>query len=79
VVSPRWRGRGIGRRLMDHAFALGIQRHCPTATLWVGKGNQKALAWYKQLGFEVVGSWGRWFRMRRALRAREPVKSVQDE
>jgi ribosomal protein S18 acetylase RimI-like enzyme len=79
VVSPRWRGRGIGRRLMERALALGEKRHCPTATLWVGVGNRKAREWYEKLGFEVVGSWGRWLRMRRPLPAREPVKSAHDD
>ncbi len=79
VVSPRHRQRGIGRRLMDHALALGEKRGCPTATLWVGVGNERARRWYEKLGFEVVGSWGRWLRMRKALRSQEPVKSGHDE
>lgn len=79
VVSPKWRGKGVGRRLMEHALSLGARRGCPTATLWVGKKNSRALAWYRKLGFEAVGSWGRWIRMRKTLRAHEPVKSTRDE
>lgn len=78
VVSPRFRNRGIGRRLMEHALALGERRGCPTATLWVGKGNSHALAWYRKLGFEEVGSWGRWIRMLKPLRTSQPVQSGHD-
>jgi len=73
VVSPQHRHKGVGRRLMDRALALGERRGCPTATLWVGRRNSRALAWYKKLGFEVVGSWGRWLRMRKPLGSHEPV------
>jgi ribosomal protein S18 acetylase RimI-like enzyme len=79
VVSPKWQRRGIGRRLMETALALGERRGCPTASLWVGVGNERARKWYEKFGFEVVGSWGRWLRMRKALRSHEPVKSGHDE
>lgn len=79
VVDPRFRRRGIGRRLMDHALALGEKRGCPTATLWVGKRNSRAREWYERLGFEAVGSWGRWVRMLKPLPVQEPVRSGRDE
>lgn len=70
AVLPEWQGMGIGRRLMEKALELGRRHGCPTATLWVGRGNERALSWYRKMGFEPVGSWGRWIRMRRPLTVR---------
>ena len=50
-----FRGRGIGRRLMqqtiDAAFAFGLTR----VELTVREGNANAIALYKSLGFETEG------------------------
>ena len=50
-----FRGRGIGRRLMqqtiDRAFAFGLTR----VELTVREGNANAIALYKSLGFETEG------------------------
>jgi RimJ/RimL family protein N-acetyltransferase len=54
-LLPKFRGRGIGRRLMqptiDAAFAFGLTR----IELTVREGNVNAIALYKSLGFEVEG------------------------
>jgi RimJ/RimL family protein N-acetyltransferase len=54
-LLPEYRGRGIGRALMQHtiaaAFAFGITR----VELTVRKGNVNAIALYKHLGFAVEG------------------------
>jgi ribosomal protein S18 acetylase RimI-like enzyme len=54
-LLPDFRGRGIGRRLMqqtiDAAFAFGLTR----IELTVREGNVNAIALYKSLGFETEG------------------------
>ena len=54
-LLPDFRGRGIGRRLMqqtiDAAFAFGLTR----VELTVREGNANAIALYKSLGFETEG------------------------
>ncbi|HAF71270.1 TPA: N-acetyltransferase [Candidatus Acetothermia bacterium] len=67
VVAPEFRGRGIGRALMEEAFRLGRARGREVASLWVGEGNVQARAWYRKLGFKEEGRWGEWIRMCRPL------------
>jgi len=54
-LLPDFRGRGIGRRLMqqtiDAAFAFGLTR----IELTVRERNANAIALYKSLGFETEG------------------------
>ena len=54
-LLPQFRGRGIGRTLMqravDAAFAFGLTR----IELTVREANATAIALYKSLGFEVEG------------------------
>ena len=49
-VDPSWRRAGVGRRLAMHAIVdLGAR------TVDVNEQNQQAVAFYRQLGFEVEG------------------------
>ena len=54
-LLPEFRGKGIGRQLMqrtiDAAFAFGLTR----IELTVSEGNANAIALYKRLGFEIEG------------------------
>lgn len=56
AVDPQWRGRGIGRALLETAIQAAAQR----GGLWVGlevrEDNPVALRLYEGLGFRVVGS-----------------------
>ncbi|MBM7061427.1 GNAT family N-acetyltransferase [Pseudomonas sp. UL073] len=49
-VDPAQHGRGFGRRLLEHAVAQHDAR-----ALDVNEQNPDALAFYRHLGFEVVG------------------------
>jgi putative acetyltransferase len=49
-VHPRWRGQGIGRRLMTYAMTA------LRATLVdVNEQNPQAVGFYMRMGFEVIG------------------------
>jgi len=49
-IDAKWRGQGIGRRLMEYAIhELGATR------VDVNEQNDQAVGFYRKMGFEVVG------------------------
>jgi ribosomal-protein-alanine N-acetyltransferase len=55
AVHPRWRGRGIGGRLLESLLEIGARQGCLEATLEVRPSNGPALGMYSRAGFQVVG------------------------
>jgi ribosomal-protein-alanine N-acetyltransferase len=55
AVSPDFRGRRLGQRLLRLALGLGRRRGAATAHLEVRRSNTPAIALYTSEGFEVVG------------------------
>jgi ribosomal-protein-alanine N-acetyltransferase len=53
-VAPRWRNRGIGRRLVDFAEELVFRKY-PNMFICVSSFNAGAQRFYRGLGYEVVG------------------------
>jgi ribosomal protein S18 acetylase RimI-like enzyme len=51
AVTPRFRGRGYGRALVDHVERLLLERGCPKVNLQVRASNPDALAFYRRLGY----------------------------
>ena len=51
AVTPRFRGRGHARALMQHVEALLLERGCPKVSLLVRTSNREALAFYRHLGY----------------------------
>ena len=51
AVDPRFRQRGIGRALVEHACAELAARGCDKVNLQVRDGNESAAAFYDELGF----------------------------
>src|SRR5262245_17575083 len=49
-IDPDWRGRGVGRALVDH----GLKLH-PVMTTDVNEQNGQALGFYERMGFERIG------------------------
>jgi ribosomal protein S18 acetylase RimI-like enzyme len=60
AVIPEWRGRGVGRALLDAAEARARRSGCCRLTLEVQDDNVRALALYESFGFSnfTVGASG---------------------
>lgn len=56
VVHPQWRGRSVGRALMEAALDEIARRGGAWVGLEVREDNPVAVHLYERLGFEVVGS-----------------------
>jgi GNAT superfamily N-acetyltransferase len=50
-VDENYRGKGLGSRLMQHAFAYGDEQKCPFA--FVETMSFQALEFYQKMGFEL--------------------------
>jgi ribosomal protein S18 acetylase RimI-like enzyme len=51
AVAPRFRGRGLGRALVEHVERLLLERGCPKVNLQVRASNPEAVAFYRRLGY----------------------------
>ena len=51
AVAPRFRGRGLGRMLVEHLERLLLERGCPKVNLLVRASNPEAVAFYRRLGY----------------------------
>lgn len=55
ATNPRYRRRGVGRRLMEVSLQTGRLHKCSLATLEVRRSNEPAIALYRAFGFRAVG------------------------
>ncbi len=53
-VREAWRGRGVGRRLMDELAAVGEAAGCQRVMWTVWKKNPNAIRFYRALGAEEI-------------------------
>jgi ribosomal protein S18 acetylase RimI-like enzyme len=51
AVSPRFRGKGLGRALMQHVEKGLAGRGCPKLNLQVRHSNREAIEFYRHLGY----------------------------
>jgi GNAT superfamily N-acetyltransferase len=56
LTAPAWRGRGVGARLIEHAVAVGHERHAAQLRVDCWDGVRALPSQYERLGFERVGS-----------------------
>ena len=56
-VVPKWRGKGIGRRLFARLAAIAMERRCGRLEWWVLHWNEPALEFYKRLGAQSMNDW----------------------
>ena len=52
VIHSAWRGRGFGRRIVEHVLDWAAAAGLPRITLLADKDNRTALSFYEHLGFE---------------------------
>ena len=55
-VAAPWRGHGLGKRLHEHALEVARARGKRVMRLTVGQRNREAMAFYRRLGWLVVGT-----------------------
>ena len=55
-MTAEWRGRGAGQQLMKQALVDAARAGCDRLWLGVWEHNPKAMAFYKKLGFQIVGA-----------------------
>ncbi len=67
VVRRDDQGRGIGSLLLKRAIEEAKKLGKKELRLWVGRENEKAIAFYRRHGFEPLYTVGDWLRMRRRL------------
>ncbi|MDE2090253.1 MAG: GNAT family N-acetyltransferase [Gammaproteobacteria bacterium] len=51
IVTRSWRGRGIGRQLVEHVLCWAKQEGMLRVTLLTDTGNERARCFYERLGF----------------------------
>jgi len=51
AVAPEYRRKAFGRRLMQEAERMLIERGCPKINLQVRSENTEAVAFYRRLGY----------------------------
>lgn len=56
-VRPAHRGRGIGRRLLEHLARLAVERECGRLEWWVLDWNESAIRFYRSVGAEPQSDW----------------------
>ncbi len=56
-VTPRARGRGIGRQLLRHLASVAVERRCARVDWAVLDWNTSAIAFYRGLGAQPLEDW----------------------
>ena len=54
-VEPAWRGRGVGRALLQEVISWGQERGLKRLGLWAPDHNLAAIALYARAGFRDTG------------------------
>ena len=56
-VRPRFRGRGLGRRLLGELARIAVERGCGRLEWWVLDWNEEAIRFYRSLGAVAMDEW----------------------
>lgn len=55
AVSPAFRRRGLGKKLVENALTVAREKNCSFITLEVRVSNSPAIGLYTDCGFEKIG------------------------
>lgn len=53
-VLPSYRHKGIGEKLLQHAFENAVKQDCRKINISIVEENQKLKSWYEKFGFASV-------------------------
>jgi GNAT superfamily N-acetyltransferase len=56
-VKPEFRGRGLGRRLLEHLAKIAVDRQCGRFEWTVLDWNEPAIGFYRKLGAIPLDDW----------------------
>jgi len=56
-VVPRWRARGLGRRLLAYVARVAVERNCGRLEWSVLDWNELALGVYRKIGARPMSEW----------------------
>jgi len=56
-VLPEMRGKGFGKKLLQHLAKLAVERNCGRLEWWVLDWNKPAIDFYKSLGAAPMDEW----------------------
>lgn len=66
-VRKGWRGKGIGRAMMERVEAMALLQGLNAVELWVQNMNRRAISFYRYLGYRFVAQRGSNYLMRKRL------------
>ena len=56
-VTPRWRGRGLGRQLLARLASIAVERNCGRLEWAVLDWNEPAIEFYRHCGARMLPEW----------------------
>jgi len=67
VIKEEFKGKGIGKALLEKAIEYALSTGNKKITLWVGEKNERAIDIYKKAGFHPLYKAKGWIRMKREI------------
>ena len=79
AVSPRAKGKGLGKKFLNLLLGILDQYGCDKVYLEVGRDNSIAFKLYQKLGFASFRDDGKWIHMVRETTETETVSVLQQQ
>ena len=67
-VDEKWRGHGVGYKLLAHVAAIALERGCHSVNWSVFKWNESAIGFYRRVGGQQLEAWDHFSLAGEALR-----------
>lgn len=56
-VRPQYRGKGVGKQLLQYLARLALERNCGRLEWWVLDWNSEAIDFYQRIGAKAMDEW----------------------